>query len=287
MSANRRRIKNLEAQLRSYISIIQGILMVLFFSSFKTGRKLKNLKAKQRNCIVIANGPSLDKEINSIIQNRDSSELMALNFFCNTEYFKLLKPEYYCIADPGAFNSKNKNPILQKRIKNFLESFNEIDWECHLFYPHHFDKSIVLDSIKNPLIKKHKYNSVPLSSNSKLIFYLYSRGLLLPIPESVIISSIYLAILLSFEKIHLFGVDHSWIKDFKVNKDNTTSIRLEHFGDSTDDTDNEKSISKFMISQYRLFNSHDVLNTYSKHKNVQIINNTFASYIDSYKRISD
>ena len=158
---------------------------------------------------------------------------------------------------------------------------------------HHFAKGqlkfhqVVLESIKNPLVKMHKYNSVPLSSTSKFIFHLYSRGLLLPVPESVIISSIYLAILLSFEKIHLFGVDHSWIKDLKVNEDNTTSIRLEHFGNSTDDTDNEKTLSKFMISQYRLFNSHEVLNTYSKHKNVQIINNTFASYIDSYKRISD
>jgi hypothetical protein len=276
--------KLIHKKLTESLNIIKGLFLILFFSSFKTARKMNNIYTQKKNCMVLANGPSLKSELRSILNDRTSYELMVLNYFCLSEYFFQLKPEYYSIADPIVFNSAEGVLKYKSKVDSFIQSLNQVNWTCKFFYPSHFDTSIVIDKINNPFVEKIKYNSTPLSSKSIFIFRLYSKNLLMPVPESVIIPSIFIIINMSFKNIHLFGVDHSWVTDIKVYEDNTSSFMLDHFHGKDSKQKIDRSISEFMLSQHRLFRSHEILQKYANFKKVKIINRTMNSFIDSYER---
>ena len=273
------------------LNIVKGLFLILFFSSFKTSRKMNKIFTKKKDCMLLANGPSLKSELSSILNDRTSYELFVLNYFCLSEYFFQLKPEYYSIADPIVFNSPEGVLKYKSKVDSFIQILNQVNWTCKFFYPSHFDTSLVIDKINNPFVEKIKYNFTPLSSESILIFRLYSKNLLMPVPESVIIASIFITINMSFKNIHLFGVDHSWVTDFKVYEDNTSSFMLDHFHEAVNGNNrkdskrkNDRSVSEFMLSQHRLFRSHEILQKYADFKKVKIINRTQNSFIDSYEK---
>ena len=176
-----------------FIQIFNSILSVILLSSLTVSRKIKKIK-KGNSCFVIANGPSLNDEIDYIKRNKKHNSLMTLNFFCNSKLFFDLKPEYYCISDPLVFNSNDGYERIPENIDSFVENFNRINWECTLFYPQHFKTSFVLDKIKNDKITLRSFNSTPLYGKSNIIFHLFKKNLGMPIPESVIIAGIFLVI---------------------------------------------------------------------------------------------
>ncbi|MDC0280902.1 hypothetical protein OAL03_05020 [Akkermansiaceae bacterium] len=279
------------AKLIEYVNMIKGLFLALFFSSFKASRKMSKMHAQKKGCMVLANGPSLKGNLVHIQNERASCELFVMNYFCLSEYFFRLKPEYYSVADPLVFNSAEGVLKYKSKVNSFIRALNQVDWPCKLFYPSHFDADIVIDKINNAFIEKIKYNFTPLSSESRFIFRLYSKNLLMPIPESVIIASIFIAINMSFKNIHLFGVDHSWLTDFRVYENNTSSFTLDHFqeavnGGNRKDSkqENDRSVSDFMLSQHRLFRSHEILQRYSEFKKVKITNKTLNSFIDCYEK---
>ena len=226
------------------LNIVKGLLLILFFSSFKTSRKMNKIYTQKKDCMILANGPSLKSELSSIQNDRKSCELFVLNYFCLSEHFFQFKPEYYCIADPIVFNSDEGVLKYKSKVDAFIQILNQVNWTCKFFYPSHFDTSIVIDKIKNPFVEKIKYNFTPLSSESIFIFKLYSKNLLMPVPESVIIASIFITINMSFKNIHLFGVDHSWVTNFKVYNDNTSSFVLDHFQENVNGGNRKDSKQK-------------------------------------------
>ena len=265
------------------IQIFNSVLSVILFSSLTASKKIEKTK-KGGGCFVIANGPSLNEEVDYIKINREINSVLALNFFCNSKLFFGLKPEYYCISDPLVFNSKDGYERIPENIDRFIENFNKVDWNCTLFYPQHFKTSFILDKIKNDKITLRGFNSTPLYGKSKIIFHLFKKNLGMPIPESVIIAGIFLVINMGFKNVELFGVDHTWINDFKVSASNSSSFNLEHFYGSNTRTKSDRSVSEFLISQHRLFKSHEILETYSNYRNSNIINHTQNSLIDSYTK---
>lgn len=262
----------------------QGLVLAILFSSYRAARLLNRVKRKSQGCMVLGNGPSLKGQLEFIKANRKEYDVLGVNFFCNSDAFWELKPDLYCIADPVVFNSSDAKDIIQQRVDQFVANFNAIDWDCFLFYPVHFNQGSILESIDNSFVKKTPYNSVPVSGKSYMIHCMYSLGLAMPTPESVIIPAIYLPLTLGFRKLILFGTDHSWISDFKVKADNSSSFCLDHFTGKEIDTQNDRSVSEFMLSQYRLFHSHDCLRWYADFKNCDISNATIDSFIDVYKK---
>lgn len=260
------------------------MLKILFFSRFSIVNKQNTIFKNYETCLVLGNGPSIKQDLNEIIKLRSNSDIMALNFFCNSPEFKRFKPVLYCIADPVIFSSAKGKEILPDAINDFIKNFNKIDWNCDLYYPKHFDRKFILNKITNPLVRKRSYNSTPLNSNYKLTHLFFKYGLGMPVPESVIIPSILITINQRFKKIYLFGVDHSWAKNLEVDDNNSSSFLLNHFWGNDSRTLSDRGMSDFFMSQYRLFSSHDQLKKYSEYRNVKIINKTKKSLIDSYDR---
>lgn len=263
---------------------ISDVLKVLIFS-----RKLKRSNYQRRkqsleNCLVLGNGPSIKESLNEIRQKRLESNIMAVNFFCNSKEFFVLKPEYYCICDPVIFNSTKGLDLLPKQIESFIQNFNKIDWNCTLYFPNHFKEEYVLNRLKNSNINKIKYNSTPINSNTKITNWFYRLNLGMPTSESVIIPAIFLTINNEFNKIYLYGVDHTWAKFIEVDENNNSSFLLEHFWGKDDRTKSDRNISNFFKSQHRLFESHHRLQKYACSKLSLVINKTPNSLIDAYER---
>ena len=264
--------------------LILDLLKILFFSIPSIFNKVKLTQIKSESCIVLGNGPSIKEDLKEILDLSLNSDVMALNFFCNSEEFQQIKPGLYCIADPVIFNSIQGEEILPNAIGDFIRNFNKIDWHCDLYYPKHFDRKYVLNKIKNPLVRKIPYNSTPLSSRHKLTHLCFKYNLGMPVPESVIIPSIFITINQRFKKIYLFGVDHSWARYLEVDGSNNCSFLLSHFWGNDNRTRSDRGMSDFFMSQHRLFSSHEQLKKYSAYRNVKIINKTKTSLIDSYDR---
>jgi hypothetical protein len=95
-----------------------------------------------------------------------------------------------------------------------------------------------------------------------------------------------LAIKLQYEICHLYGVEHSWLKDLKINDKNQVTVGLEHFYKDSNLTDEKRVLSEFLLSQVRLFKSHMKLQNYSHYLGIKILNHTSGSYIDAYERVN-
>ena len=280
----RKVLKKLYSVALNLVTTIGDMLKVLIFSKpLKLMNHVEQVESAE-NCLVLGNGPSIRNSLDEILKKRSTSQVMALNFFCNSEEFFLIKPEYYCICDPVIFNSNKGFDLLPSKMKSFIENLNEIDWICSLYFPSHFNHQYVLNKIENPNVKKIEYNSTTLNGKTKITNWFYRKNLGMPTPESVIIPAIFLSINNQFKRIYIYGVDHTWAKFIEVDENNNSSFLLEHFWGKDDRTKSDRNISSFFKSQHRLFNSHDQLEIYAKSRNIKIINKTNTSLIDSYDR---
>lgn len=265
---------------------IISIFSVIFFSSFATNKKIVNSKQKIKKsseCIIIGNGPSVNllfEENRNYIDNKD---VFVVNFFCLTKYFKEIKPSYYVIADPDLF-SDFYNYELKMQTKELVEILNNITWPMILFIPVRFIKTELFNSFVNPNLKVVPFNTTPIKGFKFFENFFFKANLGMPIPESVIIAAIFLAINTDYNVLNLFGVEHSWLKNLSVNSNNEVYVGLDHFYDASEKTDEKRKLSHFLLSQSRLFNSHLQLQDYSKYLGKHIINRTKDSFIDAYDR---
>lgn len=268
------------------VQLSQSVFNILKVISLSTLKSTDVVKAEKLSstCLVLGNGPSIRDSINEITRQSFNTDIMALNFFCLSKEFFDIKPNHYCICDPRIFNSHEGFDLIPDKLEGFIRNLNQITWKCNLYYPNHFDEKFVIHQLTNPSIVKIKYNSTPLEGSSRLSHFFYKRNLGMPTSESVIIPAIFISINLNFNKIYLYGVDHTWAKEIEVDNNNSSSFLLKHFWGDDKRSKSDRSISKFFESQHRLFNSHDQLEIYAKSKDIKIINKTDASLIDSYDR---
>lgn len=97
---------------------------------------------------------------------------------------------------------------------------------------------------------------------------------------------------MGYEKIHLIGADHSWLKDLWVDENNLVMLRQKHFYDETTAKANpmykkgqdtrklHEVLQKFVIS----FEAYFTLEKFATKKGQKIINLTPGSFIDAFER---
>ena len=285
---HRKKIKNVYKKLNIFFNSIFSVIKVLFFSSYfneKLSKIFENTNHKTK-CLVLGGGPSTEKDLNRIRSLRNDYELIAINFFCNSDFFEDFKPEHYVLADDIVFSGNKFSPDHEDISKDFLNKINLVDWKIKLYIPAHFKKSWLISKVNNPFVEILKINTTPVSSYTSIERILFNLNLAMPIIESVIIMAIFISIKLNFRKIYLTGVEHDWIKDFQVNFYNESYFKLVHHDSVISEKKIDGNVYNFFESQARLFKSHKILNQYANSKNIIIINCTKNSFIDSYERFN-
>lgn len=246
------------------------------------------VNSKRNNKLVIlANGPSLNKLLDSSSLDINNADVRVVNDFCRSPIFFKIKPSSYVLADPFFFSDE-----LTERHELIFDALRHVDWNMELYLP-----IIVCQKMKeridNNNISFCPYHSIPYSGWKKVRNYLFRKGLTMPRPQNVVIPSIFIGINQGYKQIELYGVDHSWTKELRVNRNNQVCLINNHFYDT-----NEPDLKPWYKGQNQpvykmheilrdlawMFDGYHQLREYADSVGCEIVNHTPDSFIDAFER---
>lgn len=270
---------------------IFSILKILKNSKFITN--VGSIKSEYKDCVILGNGPSLKKSLSEQIGFMEQKELFVVNSFAASEYYSKLKPKFYMLADQIYWNEH----LCRERDTVINLIVDKTKWMMYLFVPYFAKKARFFDRLvsKNNNIKLIYFNSIDVSGGNQIINrYLYKYNLAMPLIQNVLIGCIFMAINIGFEKIFLFGADHSWHEDIVLDEKNVMFLKDSYncFGTSNNllpflHPDGKSfRMDDLFLALSNMFKSHLILEDYSKFMGAKIYNASSRSYIDAYERIS-
>ena len=108
------------------------------------------------------------------------------------------------------------------------------------------------------------------------------------------VTLLWYSIMCNYKEIYLYGIDFSGFKSITVDqKTNYVSVPVKHFyknSKAEKDSSNKyksksnKSLSERLYQNYRVLRFTDLLNELAVSKNINVVNRSSFSYIDSFKR---
>lgn len=275
------------AYFSDYLSLLgRPLFYQIQYQKFRNEIKLHDKKNK---LCLLGNGPSfslIEKHINEF----NEFDFCAVNLSVNTDLFFTLKPKMLVMVDMIFW----KQPELDK-LKCFWENIQRINWDIQIFIPYNFPSEMKNKLVKNRNITVCRYANNSWEPETKLAkalkLWLYKKGVVSPNCSNVSIAAIYSAILSGYKEINLLGVEHSWMRDIRVNQNNEVILIDRHYyGNSEqvwrDYDGNPIKLIDFVGSQLVTFTSHMYLRDFAEYMHVKIINRTEDSYIDSYDKKS-
>lgn len=240
---------------------------------------------------ILGNGPSLAKELPALAAKRDEYDFMAVNFFAEDERFEELKPAYYILSDPMFFRAT----AMQQRVDALYRLLAErVSWPMTLYVqyynPEKFDYRAALP---NDNIRIVPFHTTLYEGFSSVRHWLFKRGLGSANYGTVVQVGEYVALLLGYRRLELYGVDHTLFDGLVVDEQNRLCRRDSHYYDTA--PVEPKPIMKkvpaepYTVAEYlaetaQLFRGHEILRDYAASLGAEIVNCTKCSLIDSYKR---
>jgi hypothetical protein len=276
-----------------FVNTSVSLLSVLFFSSFRVSRVMRECERKHKKsneCVVMGNGPSITTLFEKQRSHLANKDIFAVNYFCLTDYFDLVKPKFYVMLDPAMF-AVVVHGSGNRQAEELIVKFNDITWEMVVFVPAQYKKSKLTAALTNNKLSIIPFNSTPI--NNGIVFVenlLFKSNLGMPFPQTVINAVIFLAINLKYDIVNLYGVEQSWLQHLHVTNDNQVNVGLPHFYTGPSDLGRHSTLntlSTFLFTQAVCFASHMRLEEYARYKGLQVLNHTPGSYIDAYKRVVD
>lgn len=278
----------IEGTVGSMLSLLKVIILS------KLGVRLA--KKVNNECVILANGPSLNDAIEEGVKLFPGKDLICVNTFAETEPYQKLKPSYYVLISPELYRPNVEEFLKQKRKQLFTAIAENTTWALSLYIPIEAKKYKEWRSIisKNERISIYYFNTSPVEGLRSVNHFLFRQNLGMPRPHNVLIPSLFLSINMSYEKIYLLGVDHSWLKDIWVTEDNRVLLTQKHFYDAdrakplpmNKGGRGERKLHEVLQKFLYAFRGYFILNGYAKSKEVQILNLTEGSYIDAFERAS-
>ena len=274
--------------------------LYFFFKELHKKERIENFIKKkedrERDLMVLVNGPSLNGSLDKIIDGREyeKNDLVVVNFMPNDSRFYIIRPKYLIISDPMFYDK----PSQIERVESFYNNINKrITWDITLFTPYAYYKDLKWRKSRfvNPKIEVVPIHQVePPEGRNDLACILAKKGLMGADFGSVLHHCIYVGMLLGYKKILLYGADHNFFDGLCVNNDNQVCRRTVHFYETDAPVSplyhhysGEKrpyTMSFFLWEYWRIFRGHATLRAIADYLDVKIINRTPGSMIDSYER---
>jgi hypothetical protein len=247
--------------------------------------------ASHNKIAILGNGPSLAKELPKLLDRRDDYDFMAVNFFAEDERFNSLKPEYYVLSDPMFF----RRTVMQDRVDALYQHLVErVTWPMTLYVqyynPEKFDYRAALPNENIRIVPFHTtlYDGFPSVRR-----WLFGRGLGSANYGTVVQVGEYIALLLGYRRLELYGVDHTLLDGLVVDAENRLCRRDSHYYDTTPSEPKPVmrkvpaepyTMAEYLAETAQLFRGHEILRDYAELLGAEIINCTEGSMIDAYKR---
>jgi len=271
---------------QSLFSILKIALLSKFFVN------LRKYNLTNGGCVILANGPCLTKDLQNNLSFILSKKIFCVNYFALSKEYEALKPEYYILAAPEFWLNKTSDYFNEKKEELIARLVEKTNWQMMLLIPFQakgsdFNKRVSVNS----QITFIYYNNTPVEGIKFVSHFLFKLNLGMPRPHNVLIPSIFLALNLGFEKITIFGADHSWHEEIKIDETNKVTVNHEHFYDGQSVClpmykldGKEYYIHDIFRKLHYAFKGYFVLRDYSERLNAKILNASSKSYIDAFER---
>ena len=247
-----------------------------------------------RKIILIANGPSLNKDMKKVILESKESEVYVLNYFAVTQYFNLIRPENYVLTDRMFWN-ENANEDIKNDNKDLFMSLDKVDWKMNLICPDSGFKTIKNRLRRNNNIKVIKVHSVNIEfRNEKINLFALSKNIITPHFINGLVMVLWHAINKEKKKIEIYGADFSLFKEYYIDQStNELYNSASHFYKNTEAQNNasykypnepKKMMHTRMYQQWSSFYQMYLLSKLAEMKNIKVTNLSSNSYLDSFER---
>lgn len=284
-------IKNVFDFIDFLLSIINGLLQIFFSGTpFYWPLKFKQTVSPKRRLIVIANGPSLNEDLDRLSkEDLSNTDFAMMNFSVNSPLFFKLKPIYFCIAD-HAFFKPGYNEENVRKAYQALEKL--VDWDLILVVSYNVKVVKKYSGLTNPHIKFQRVFAVSCDSFKSVPYRLYKKGLGNPGIGTVTNMAAFAGIQYGYKQIEFCGNDMSFFDGICVSDDNYPCVEMKHYYDDKvtlkpmmiSDTQHQ-TLRSYVEMVYRMIVSHNAIADYGKYMGVQFINRTRKSMLDCYPRL--
>jgi len=266
------------------------------FSKFNVAIRLRRFANNEianikEEASVLANGPSLKDIISHKKEILNSTDLMVMNFFSNTEFFFTLKPRYYIILDSCFFFVEDKgHTVSEKPQKDILDKFIvnvlNVDWRMVFFIPASKYAVTMIDTFKkNPNIQIVEYNATRIKGFKNIQYWMIKNGLGIPSSINVLIPALIQMLNVGYKKIYLYGAEFSWLKSMNVDYDNgMLYLNDRHFYSNEEIRYFKRGgYKQYLYGTYDAICAMEDIDKYSKRLSAKIINRTKGSFIDVFE----
>lgn len=267
-------------------SSFMSLLYMVALSSTKMARKCRKdmCGEKSRGCCVLGNGPSLKAALELGEVKFEGNDVVCVNMFCLSEFFQVIKPNYYFLSDLAYFAPKNERH--ENLVDKLIDYINKVEWDMTLVIPNVIPGgSRLMSSLRNNHIRIIKINTTRIDGFRFFCHYHYNRQMAVPQCENIVGVVLTKVISWNYKNIYLYGADHSWTKDLFVDDDNVVCYGDRHVYNTN------LSIIKMnhplwveLRSFTIVFKAHMKIQEYAKAKGCNIYNCTKGSFIDAYPR---
>lgn len=268
------------------IGFFTSFIRMMLLSSIPVAIKSKKNATTRvyRNCTVLANGPSLKDALdnNEVILNE--VDVMCVNMFCKSEYFTIIKPRYYFLTDQEYFIPTTDR--TKKLVEELKESFEKVDWEMYLYTCTNCKEGELLQTLTaNPNIHLLVGNCSAFSSFTCIDNFMYKIRMAMPRCQTVTNFALTSAINMGYKAIYLYGADHSWTKDLRVDDENFVCYGDRHvYSKDLSLIKLDYNIAALLKAYAQMFESHYRIQYYADSVGAKIINLTKGSFVDAYPR---
>lgn len=249
--------------------------------------------APKSSAVILGNGPSLAGDLPRLIERGEhrTKDVMAVNYFALDERFGVVRPAYYVLSDPMFF----RDSACRDRVAELYRVLNEkVTWPMNLYVqyynPEHFDYRVALP---NPNIRIVRFHTQVYRGFRSVEFWLFRRGLGSANFGTVVQVCEYIALLLGYKTLELYGVDHTLLDGLCVDDENRLCRADGHYYDDAPAAPKPifqkvphrpYTLSVYLAEVAELFRGHEVLRDYARSLGARIVNRTKRSMIDAYER---
>ena len=252
------------------------------------------LKMKQNNPIsILCSGPSVNSDVERLLSKNMPMDFFAVNDFAQSGLFQKTAPKFYLLVDPAYWYKNTNDYDVDARNKTFCAINEQTSWEMTLYIPvEAYKTGFFQNAITNNHIKITPFNYYQFypTKTNYYNFILENNFGCVPV-GNVLGGALFLSINFGYKEIYLYGVEHSWLKDVRVNDSNQVCTIRKHFYGEGELEPWKKSDGE-QFKMYELldaisthFKGYVFLDWYAKRHNVRILNCTVGSFIDSFERV--
>ena len=269
----------------NFVASTSSLLRMLILSSINVAVKSKKYKSIviSKDCTILANGPSLKEALDKNEVRLAGNDVFVVNMFVQTNDFWTIKPRFYFIVDGAFFVPKTKRH--HELVQLVTDSFKKVDWDMYLCISSGCVNGGILKSIDNPHIKIIKWNTTTFEGFRCLRHFMYRHNMAMPRCQTVTNMALAAAINMGYDNVYLYGADHSWTRDLRVDDDNVVCYGDRHvYATEVQVIKKDCTMGRLLHAFANMFDAHWIINDYAISRRVNIWNCTKGSFIDAYKR---